>query len=345
MPMKIVLFCKKPYAFGIMAPLYYQAIENNHDVLWYYPSELKNQFPQKLSESKQTNSISEVYDFKPDASFAPGNDFPHYIRGVKVQIFHGMAGEKSGHFKVRHYFDLYLTQGPYFTSNFKKSQKKYKNFEVTQTGWCKLDTLFSKVKPNLFKGDYKAKLLYAPTFSPSLTSASKYKKALFDLCENKDYLLVIKFHDKMDKSIIEDYKKTAAQYENAIYIEDADVIPVLQECDLMISDTSSVVYEFLLLDKPVITLESKSSHIKWDDINSPQKLAESIEKNLKNDPHKSSRTWFIQNYHPYLDGKSSQRMLEAVEDYITKNGVPEKRKLPFLRKRKMNKLVKSQRNK
>ena len=26
-------------------------------------------------------------------------------RGLKVQVFHGLAGEKKGHFRIRHYFD------------------------------------------------------------------------------------------------------------------------------------------------------------------------------------------------------------------------------------------------
>ena len=27
--------------------------------------------------------------------FVPGNEVPHFIRGVKTQVFHGLAGEKK----------------------------------------------------------------------------------------------------------------------------------------------------------------------------------------------------------------------------------------------------------
>ena len=44
------------------------------------------------------------------------------------------------------------------------------------------------------------------------------------------------------------------------------------------------------------------------------------------------RQWIIDNYDPYLDGKVGQRMLAAAEDYISRHGVPAKRKLNLWRK-------------
>ncbi len=333
--MKIVLFCKKPYSFGIMLPLYNEAINQGHNVLWYFPENLKNKFPISNSECNYCCSIPEVYEFNADVNFAPGNDFPHYLPGVKIQIFHGLAGEKSGHFYIRHYFDLYLTQGPYFTQRFKDLSKKYKNFTVIETGWCKLDTLFTNeyAKPKELKD--KNLILYAPTFSPSLTSAIKYKDDIIKLSNNKNNHVIIKFHDKMEQSVVDEYKQVADTFKNIEVSDKADIIPLLQQCDIMISDTSSVVYEFLLLDKPVITLNSTSAHIKWDDLNTANNLEACVQKNMNEDPHKMERSWFIQNYHPYIDGKSSARMLEAAEKYINDFGVPQERKLPFLRRRKM----------
>ena len=54
--------------------------------------------------------------------------------GVKIQIFHGYAAEKKDHWVIRRYFDTYFTQGPFFTEGFKALAKKYKDFEVVETG-------------------------------------------------------------------------------------------------------------------------------------------------------------------------------------------------------------------
>ena len=46
----------------------------------------------------------------------------------------------------------------------------------------------------------------------------------------------------------------------------------------------------------------------------------------------------IKKYHPYTDGKSSQRMIKAVRKYISNSGVPRVRKLSFLRRLKVYKI-------
>ena len=46
----------------------------------------------------------------------------------------------------------------------------------------------------------------------------------------------------------------------------------------------------------------------------------------------AKREWVVDNYDPYMDGLVCQRMFEAVNDYICRNGVPKKRKLNLWRK-------------
>lgn len=43
-----------------------------------------------------------------------------------------------------------------------------------------------------------------------------------------------------------------------------------------------------------------------------------------------------ENYDPYLDGKVSSRMFDAVEDYISRHGVPKQRKLNLWRRYQSN---------
>jgi len=343
--MKFILFCNLPYAFSILKPLEEELKKRSYDVLWYVPSSIASKFP--YQNSNYTTLIDDLIQFRSDAIFVPGNEVPYFLRGVKVQIFHGLAGEKKGHFRIRDYFDLYLTQGPYFTNRFKKLALKHRNFEVIQTGWCKLDKLYT-VKNNilekkqklLHKYNTKHIVLYSPTFSPSLTSGEKLLNTIENLSNNSNILIIIKFHDKMDKNIIEKYQELNSK--NLIISSDKDITKLLQISDLMISDTSSVVYEFSLLNKPVITLNSISENINWldtDDINILEK--ETINIINGNDNFKEKRANTIEQYHPYNDGKSASRMIDATISYIQNNGVPQKRKLSLLRKFKMWKKFKN----
>ncbi|MDX1754351.1 MAG: CDP-glycerol--glycerophosphate glycerophosphotransferase, partial [Salinimicrobium sediminis] len=174
--MKFILFCQNPYAFGILEPIMQELKEQKEEYLWFLTENLRGKFPFK--EEPHTYDIEELVAWQSDAIFCPGNEVPHYLRGVKVQIFHGLAGEKKGHFRIRHYFDLYLTQGPYFTRKFRRLKRRHRNFEVVETGWPKLDiyardlqTYDAEKKALLNEHKAEKLILYAPTFSPSLTSA------------------------------------------------------------------------------------------------------------------------------------------------------------------------------
>ena len=279
--------------------------------------------------------------YQSDVIFVPGNEVPHFLQGIKVQIFHGLAGEKKGHFRIRDYFDLYLTQGPYFTSKFKELSKKHKNFDVIETGWCKLDNLYSisnktlQEKENLLqRHNVKYVVLYAPTFSPSLTSGTKLLQTIKELSCNNDILVIVKFHDKMDKEIKKLYLELSTK--NLIISDSKDITKLLQLSDLMISDTSSVVYEFVLLNKPVITLNSTSKNINWFDTDNVEDIKNNTVSILNgHDDFKEKRQNIIDKYHPYNDGRSASRMIDSVIRYKNEYGVPTKRKLSIVRKFKI----------
>jgi len=341
--MKVVLFCNKPYSFSILRPLQVETEKTGDEVLWYVEADITERFPY-LEDSSVSSSIQEISDFKADAIFAPGNDVPYFLRGVKVQIFHGLAGEKKGHFRIRNYFDLYLTSGAYFTDRFNELAKKHGNFEVIETGWSKLDALFlqknnyiEEKQALIDKHQVQNILLYAPTFSPSLTSAEHLYHEIITLSENPEHLILVKFHDKMNKDVKARYKEAAQTLKNLVIVDDPNISKYMILSDLMISDTSSVVYEFLLLDKPVITFKSSSENIKWTDINDPKTLAKSVDSVLTTDLNQEDRKWIIANYHPLRDGKSAKRMIEAVKLWLNHNPVPEKRKLSLHRRWKISK--------
>lgn len=339
--MRIVLFCENRYAISILKPLqdYVTNQRLSHEVLWYIHKPKMESFAY-ADKVRWTHSMQEVYDFSPEAIFVPGNIVPYYLPGVKIQVFHGYAAEKKDHWVIRRYFDTYFTQGPYFTSHFQALAKRYGDFEVLETGWPKQDW----IKENLHRYDAdRAALLqksgkgsivlYAPTFSPKLTSLPYLKEELGKLAKERNALVVMKFHPLTRQEWVDEYREWAATKEDVMFVDKGeDVTKYELMADVLISDTSSTIYEFLLLSRPVITLGAIAKDIYWENITEPSRLIEAYDHALHDADAISKRQWIVDNYDPYRDGKVCQRMIEGAEDYIRRHGVPAKRRLNLWRK-------------
>ncbi len=340
--MKIVLFCENQYAIDILLPLQEYVWEHKtpcHEVLWYIHAPKIQNFPLE-SSVEWTSSIQDVYDFSPEAIFVPGNIVPYYLPGVKIQVFHGYAAEKKDHWIIRHYFDTYFTQGPYFTSHFEALARQHGTFEVRETGWPKQDWIFKHLH------DYDAQrekmlaqhgrsriVLYAPTFSPKLSSLPHMKTALEQLLEQRDVVLLMKFHPLTRPDWAEEYKEWAKTQPHAVYVDKSENITTCQlMSDIMLSDTSSAVYEFLLLDRPVVTLRTIAKDIYWENIDEPSQLLSAFDHALNDGQSRQRRRWVVENYDPHLDGLVCERMIHQAEDYIRRHGVPSERKLNPWRK-------------
>ena len=345
--MKAVLFCTASYDFAILKPLADALEEQGDKYLWYILPSLFKTFPYKTM--MHTNSLELVEEFQAEAIFTPSSDLPYWLKGLKVHLFHGLSRENKTYFELSDSFDLYLTPGPFITKYFEELAKKGANFKVVETGWSKLDRLFTVNKETQAKREqilakYKAKhiLLYAPTFSPSLSSADKLYETIQKLGNKKEIVVMIKFHEKMSLDTIERYQKL--EEPNIFIIEESDIIPYMQIADLMISDTSSVVYEFLLLGKPLITFNSQAEQITWSNHTEPQEIYLKVIRTFQQNKYIPNRQQekTIANYHPYRDEASSLRMIEAVKAYIKEYGIPKERKLSLIQKwkiyRKYNKL-------
>jgi len=91
--MKTILFCMNPYSFGILEPVMQVLKEKNYEFIWFVRTAILEKFP--YQDQRFTSKIEDLVHFNSDAIFVPGNEVPHYLRGVKTQVFHGLAGEKK----------------------------------------------------------------------------------------------------------------------------------------------------------------------------------------------------------------------------------------------------------
>ncbi len=318
---KYLFFVTKPYSFSILEPIQ-KFINKNHcgKVCWFTGSTAKD-YP---VPGKKLLTSSDVINFNPDAVIVPGNIVPDFWPGLKVQIFHGLDDEPKGFYRITGFFDLYCTFGPNTTDGFNRLAKQHGHFFVRETGWAKLDPLFSQFsnKENINQqmmeklnlSTKKPIILYAPTFPPKYTSAPDLLPA-FSKLKEAPYQILLKFHTLLDEKIQQQYCELSNQ--NVTIINDVNILPYLQIADVLITDTSSVAYEYLVLNKPIITYKAIARKDKGININSKDDLHGAIERSLINpDEFMNNRLQYLDEIHPYTDGLSASRVIEEINNIL-----------------------------
>jgi hypothetical protein len=311
--MKILFYISKNYSIPIIKPLVKTLAAKSHHHAFYLSKKLKKVFPPEWDKSKILNNIKESKVFKPDFVLCPGNFVDFRIPGTKIQLFHGLGVEKPSHYKIRHFFDVYCTSGPVVTKKFLKMQKHYKYFSVVETGWPKVDHILNYNTDNLNDRfnipQDKNVILFAPTHSSKMQSAEALLPTISQI-KKENELWLLKFHELMDKELVAKAKKTAGFR----VIEDYDVTPYLHLADLLVSDTSSVIYEFMLLDKPIITYKTLSRKDKGINISNPKELRPAIKQSLaKPEEFKTNREKHLLQVNPRRDGKISENLIKTLE--------------------------------
>ena len=175
-------------------------------------------------------------------------------------LVHGI-GTKVGCFEEKqNRYDIRFIEGEFRKQKLKELYPNAGNI-VVNAGFAKLDTAFNMT--NNDKVDFIKKLnldpskktiLYAPTFYPS--SIEKMSKEFPNDFSNFNIVIKPHFFSFLRKKyakqrvLLEKWK----QYKN-VYVanfSDLDLSPFMATADLMISDESSAMFEFISLNKPLI---------------------------------------------------------------------------------------------
>ncbi len=314
---RYLLFVSLSYSYSILRPIQDEIRRRGHEAAWF----VEGTAPLYLHENEiHLKTIAEVMDYNPIAVFVPGVRVYDFIPGIKVQVFHGLYYKRSDfgdHYKIRGFFDVYCTTSPLFTPRFKELEKKHGFFKVYETGWSKFDGYTLHGKTIESSSDTTPTIIFAPTFTRGMESASSLCGKIEELLKTKEWKWIFSFHPKMDKHIVSQYKLLADRYNNAAFIETDDKEPLFRKSDVMLSDTSSVIYEFLWLNKPAVTYKNTFPANHLINIESPDDLASAIEKALSRpDDLMVNISTFMDQLHPYRDGQSSARILDATDDFI-----------------------------
>ena len=310
-----MFYIEHDYSYEILRPLQKEIQKQGDHVCWFLVGkQINNHLSQAEHELK---TVEEVIEYDPQACFVPGNTIPNFIPGLKVQVFHSLEWKKKTTYRIRDCFDLYCTHGHSTTNTFNILKQKHQHFDVIETGWPKTDALFEAIPVN-FPEARGPIILYAPTFSPKLTSAAELYDSIKKLSKQQSWFWIIKFHPKMNPKLVDQYRKIEGK--NLKIIEQDSIAPLLKSAELMVSDTSSVIGEFALLKKPTITLNNAMPDDYIINISNHTELESAINAVLADKTAIFKEVAeYAKQLHPYYDGQSSQRVLQAVTKMSEKN--------------------------
>jgi CDP-glycerol glycerophosphotransferase (TagB/SpsB family) len=276
--------------------------------------------------------VRQAIEWNPYAVLVPGNEVPRFLPGLKIEVFHGLNSGKRRrrdgvqyHFIIRGLFDLYCTHGPNTTRRFQELAAKHGHFRVAETGWAKLDPLFdgSSSPP----ASDRPVALFASTFTPRLSAAPHVLETLRGMAASGGWKWLVNMHPKMPREIVDQYR--AAQSEHLELVETDDVIPLLAAADVMLCDTSSILSEFLMQLKPVVTFRTARPADYVLDVQQAEEIEPALRHALSRPPELIENIRrYAEDTHPYRDGRSSERTLDAIDE-LAARGQAELRRKPL----------------
>jgi len=294
-----------------LRPLQSAALKRGYQVRWL----LVGNASKNLLEPGEVDAgdIEAAIAYDPQAVFAPGDQVPGFIPGLKVQVFHGLNEDKRGNiYPERGLFDLFCTEGPIRTAMLKAHEKRG-YFRIRETGWPKLDALLTKPKES--RHYERPQILFGSTFTPRLSGAEALYPEIKRLSQKSQWQWLVTLHPKMARETVEKYR--ALEGENLSFFDTGSVIDLLHRAEVIVSDNSSILQEFLLLNKPVVTYRNRAPQACMIDITEAGQLEDAVRQALN--PTAALRK-AIEAYGPsmtpFLDGRSSDRVLDAVEEMI-----------------------------
>jgi hypothetical protein len=312
-----LLFATERYAVPILEPLALALQAAGHGV---YAWLVDGAAGSALAAPVRRVGLHEALALKPRAVFSAANWVPPFIGGSKVQVFHGFNVEKRsddrGHFRLRGLFDLYCTQGPATTGLFSALSARERHFAVVETGWPKLDPVFrgDAIDAVALRKPAGARpvVMFASTFTKNLSAAPHLVDAIAAEVARGDRYWLLTLHPKCPSHEFKRYRAMAGA--NAAFVETEQLVSAELAADVLLADTTSVVSEFAVQHKPVVTFRNCAPKPHMLDFADPEQLRAMLDHAFAPDAQlQAALVAYADLIHPYRDGRSSERVLAATE--------------------------------
>lgn len=314
---RYLLFATTLYALPILRPIAQAIAAAGGESAWFVSPALNGYM---RDDETVFRDLAQIKAYDPYAVMSASNWVPHFFPGIKVQIFHGFNVNKRdpdrGHFRIRGLFDLYCTQGPATTQPFQLLAERHGHFAVIETGWPKLDPLFdaSAVPASLPAANGRKVCMYAATFTRNLSSARALYDQIAQQVASGEHYWLLTLHPKAERDLVAQYRALGGP--NARFFEAPELTSMLSAADVLVSDTSSVISEFIVQRKPVVTFRNRAPQSYMIDIQLPQQLAPALRDALNPSARLVEEIEAsAEQTHPFRDGASSRRVLAAIDDF------------------------------
>ena len=323
----------------------------------YSSSKEKNEFLSSLTlpeitiilGSSEQDRIAQCYNLSTDIIFIGNKGSINKIasdNSLVVMVYHGIGLKQSYYKDIPDRVDIIAVESE---DRFKQLiNKKFDKSKLVLTGFTKLDILFkgdfqqaSIYSQNLRLDHKKKTILYTPSFYPS-----SIEKVLGKLIEvDFQFNLLIKLHQfSWTKKKYYNHIKLAtslAKKENVylLPLEEFNIIPYYKLADLMISDISSTLFEYVVLNRPIVQVLALSFRKKHqifpflirkrlDDnrmtsvnfttqVSDVKNLLNVIKQNLHNpEIGFEERREALNHFHFSPDGLASKRLIDAIENKL-----------------------------
>ena len=265
---------------------------------------------------------------------------------VAVMVYHGIGVKMSYYRDMSARVDIRAVE---CEQRFRELQNRGET-SIVLTGLTKLDPLADgsvgaseKILEECGFSPELPTILYAPTFYPS--SLEKLLPEIPGLTQDMNIIIKLhnfSWHQKRYRFQSEEAMRVTERDENIYLVppDGFDILPYYAAAEILISDISSTLFEYLALDRPIIQtmfssprlrhrffpwrLSSRIDEARTAEIDFTHRLAEpeNLEVTLRivlNNPGMMSKTRqrSAEKFLYKLDGRASHRLVDAVETKLT----------------------------
>ena len=261
----VVFYVAYPYYFPHFLPIANELKKRGHKSHFILSDKQNISLMKKISKD---NGIE--FSFGEERLFEIDCDFVFFANPYKrakelnahtIFLEHGIGTKSTKFYPIIEYIDTYLVEGNYKYNRLSELYPHFKN-KLSMVGFSKFDAIVNitdREKHSIYKkynlDPSKKTILYAPTFFPS--SIEKMSNNFPD--DFKECNIIVKAHYlTYERKRYKNQRKKLDYWKNfdncfVLDVEEYDLIPLFNISDVMISDESSAMFEFVSLNKPVIS--------------------------------------------------------------------------------------------
>jgi len=279
-------------------------------------------------------------------------DFTHPLnlllsKQEKIQMWHGVPLKRLNRlFGIT--YDWMISTSDYVNESSLKGvidAKNYRNLGYPRNDLLLKDhsvrdlvlcdkELYNRAKDTFIKNKQKV-IVYMPTHRESATSIGKAPSPLMPLdfeslntfCSKNNFLMVVKLHPFV-MQFQSDFSPPEGYSNIYFHTTQGDIYPLLKYTDVLVTDYSSIYFDFLLLDRPIVfydyDYEEYSSNMggffynyeenaPGEHANNQDLLHEAILDSVNfPDKYSDARLQCRKKFFTYNDAKSSERILKQI---------------------------------